>query len=661
MRILFSVLLLMGGLANSRAEPVHAPSKVATDTASKQQVVAEKGEKPVVQPDVQSTSAPAADIVIPDKDKQSVTFKSLLQMDELIDLGVPALALSLLDDEQEKRPAFTVDWYAFEYKRILLLSALEHWQSLIERTQWLFDTAKREQHITRKIRLWFETQQVIARLQLKQSEQALAQLQHLLWSSKAENRDKSLPVIWRRLVIRAYLQEQLDDDARRALIRYEHDYKTDISDIDWVLLQAQVLMRTHRPQQAIKLLEQISSEEAIDVEALLLIARLQDNPKQAVEIAHDMRQRLDGQILSHPARWAYSYVAYLASQVLSDRKAQILNLEAMLSLDLKYPLFDDNYRVSADELWEKYNERGLAIANKEGLLFGNDEQWQKLSDKLIKNETEKALALNVALVLQTENFETKKQQHQTIVEIIERRNNGLELINQLYLHSSKVPDVSVLPDEVRYRLVDYLLSQGDYSEAAIIMKSLPEPPQGKTLFEWRMRKARVLILQGDTGQSEKLIRKTFMEKPSITHAELDRYIQVVFDFQTVQQHQQALNLFDLLYIEGLDDKLKREIYFWKAESYFSLKRYDQAALFYLESARAIAGEENDLWAQSARFKAGRSLVLAEIYSDAETVFSDLLLITASDSRKALINQNLQKIRLLKGADKRKEDAGRHQV
>ena len=183
------------------------------------------------------------------------------------------------------------------------------------------------------------------------------------------------------------------------------------------------------------------------------------------------------------------------------------------------------------------------------------------------------------------------------------------------------------------------------------MKSLEEPPEGKTLFDWRMRTARVLILQGEYAQSENLIRKTFSEKPKITPAELDRYIQVVFDFQTVQQHQQAIKLFDLLYIDGLDEKLKREIYFWKAESYFSLEKYDSAALFYLQSARAVTGAENDLWAQSARFKAGKALMLAGIYYDAEKVYTELLLITTSENRKALIEQNLQKIRLLKSAVK----------
>jgi tetratricopeptide (TPR) repeat protein len=646
MRILLSVLLLLGLLLGFHAHSLAEQNNVPVNATSSIGIAA---------PDQTRNENPQKKPASNKADKnQSVTFKSLNQMNEMVELGVPALALSLLGDEQEKRPEFSADWYAFEYKRILLLSALERWDEVIERTQWLFDTAAQERHITKKIRLWFETQQVIARLQLKQSEQALDQLQHMLWDTEAEYRDPSLPAVWRRLVIRAYLQMQSDDDARRALVKYDRDYKTDEENIDWLLLQAQVFLRTQRPQQAIRLLKNIPLENAVDVEALLLIAQLQSDPKSAKKINQQMREQLDGKLLSVPARWAYSYVAYQASIILDDKAAQIANLEAMLSLAIEYPVLDENYQVTADELWELYNRQGLIVANNNGLLFGNDAQWQKLSDKLLKNEPEKALCLNAALVLHTDKFATMQQQHKTIVEIIEQRKNGLELINQLYLHSKKVSDVNVLPDEVRYRLVDYALSEGDYFDAATIMKSLKEPPQGKTLFDWRMRKARVLILQGEYDNSEDLIRNTFAQNPTITREELDRYIQVVFDFQTVQQHQRAIRLFDLISLENLDEKLKREIYFWKAESYYSLQEYDQAAMYYLQSAQAVADGQHDLWGQSARFKAGQALMHAEIYDDAKKVFSDLLIVTASDSRKAIINQNLQKIRLLKSTLKNKQ-------
>ncbi|MBE9568830.1 MAG: hypothetical protein IMF14_09040 [Proteobacteria bacterium] len=643
MRILLSVLLVLSSFDSSWAEQ-STSAKKSQESTTATAVKSTAGEKPAketaAKPAVISATRAAANAA----SRQSVTFQSLAQMNKLIELGVPALALSLLEGEQRKRQIFTADWYAFEYKRVLLLSALERWQKVIDRTNWLFNTAVPDKQITVKIRLWFETQQVMARLQLKQSEAALAQLQHLLWTSPAEERDKSLPAIWRRLVIRSYLQLQLDDDARRALVRYERDYKADESNIDWLMLQAQIMLRTEHPRQAITLLEKIDIDE---IKALVLVAQLQNNPEDAATIRKQMREQLDGQVLTRSVRWAYAYVAYVASKILSDDEAQIVNLEAMLSLDISSPVFGDDYQISADDLWALYNKQGLVIANDKGLLFGNDAQWQKLSDQLIKNNPEKALVLNAALVLHTDNFDTRQQQHETIVEILEKRKNGLELINQLYLHSSKVSDVNVLPDEVRYRLVDYSLSEGDYFEATEIMKSLKEPPAGKSVFDWRMRKARVLILQGEYKQSEKLILKTFAEKPSITHAELDRYIQVVFDFQTVQQHQQALKLFDLIYFDSLAEKLKREIYFWKAESYFSLKEYDMAALNYLESSRAVADGEHDLWGQSARFKAASALVLAEIYDDAEKVYKDLLMVTVSDSRKALIQQNLQKIRLLK--------------
>lgn len=532
-------------------------------------------------------------------EKKSIAFKSLEQMNELTALGVPALALRLLEGEQKIRQKFTADWYAFEYQRINLLVVLERWQALIDRTQWLFDTALPEKQITQKIRLWFETQQVIAKLHIKQSESALAQLQRLLWQSQVKDRDPSLPSVWRRLVIRAYLQMQNDDDARRALIKYDRDYKVKTTNSEWLLLQAQVLMKTGRPQQAMPLLKQVDSDEG---QALMLLAELQSKPVLAKKISQKIKKRLSAQ-LDASARWAYSYVGFQAAKNFSDLPLQIQYAEELLSLNVGNPVLDEIYQITADDLWVLYRQSGLVAT-----------------------------------------------------EVLENRKPDLELISQLYLHSEQVDDIGILPEEVRYQLVDYALSTGKYADASIVMQSLQQPPKGKSSFEWRMRKARVLIMQGEYEQSEKIIRQTMREKnrakkSAITSAELDHYIQVVFDFQTVQQHQQAIDLFELISFDKLPDKLKREIYFWKAESFFALKQYDRTALNYLSSARAVKNAGNDLWAQSARFKAAESLVRAGIFDDAKKIYSDLLLVTSSESRKALIKQNLQKIRLLKTVEK----------
>jgi len=131
---------------------------------------------------------------------------------------------------------------------------------------------------------------------------------------------------------------------------------------------------------------------------------------------------------------------------------------------------------------------------------------------------------------------------------------------------------------------------------------------------------------------------------------VDRYLQVVFDLQTIKRHEQALELFDLLPQAAMDDKLKREIYYWKAESSYELERYDQAALLYMKSAKAGDETMSDLWAQSARFKASDALLKAGLYDDAQYAYAELLRITSSDSRKRLIRQKLQHIRLLRSSD-----------
>ena len=231
MRIQSSVLVILILSFNSFADPGYKQQSVPSDASAKTPTVVSTDTLKKT-PAATTVTTKAEPTKKAGKNKQSVTFESLEQLNQLIEVGVPALALSLLEDEQKKREQFTADWYSFEYKRIVILSSLERWQQVVDRVRWLIETTIPGRNITSKIRLWFETQQVIARLQLKQSDLALDQLQKLLWHSSSKDRDPSLPVVWRRLVIRAYLQLQLDDDARKALVKYNRDYKSDANDID---------------------------------------------------------------------------------------------------------------------------------------------------------------------------------------------------------------------------------------------------------------------------------------------------------------------------------------------------------------------------------------------------------------------------------------------
>lgn len=594
---------------------------------------------------------------------KAIVFRSLAQLNDLIEAGVPALALSLLEAEQKKRPPFTADWYAFEYKRIVIYSAKNDWLKLDDRVSWLLNTAQPGRQITEKIRLWFETRQVIARLRSGQAEKALQQLRVLVWQNNPASIDKSLPSIWRRLIIRAYVALNLDEDAQKALVKYNQDFPAAGSNSDWQLLQARILLKTRRPKQAEMILASMKVDELTDeVRALRMLARLQaaeqaqagEGKKMAGSILAQMRNTLDGTVLSRSARWSYSYVAYRAAKILGKTDASIQNLESCLSIEISFPVLGEQYTVTPDMLWSLYESEGLRIANDHNLLVGDDKAWQALIEKQKKNSDREAMYLSAALAQTSHNTAIQQQAHAAIVQSIQQRKNGMTLINQLYLHGEHIKDYSILPTSVRYLLVDYALAKGDITKASTLMRSLPQPPEGENAFDWRMRKARVMVLEGDYKGSEELLKQTIAPLVHIETRELDRYIQVVFDFQTVQQHESALALFELIKQDWLNDKLKREIYFWKAESFYALSQFDRAALYYLKSASALEGEENDLWAQSARFKAAGALVKAGIYDDAEKVYKDLLVITASESRKSLIRQSIQKIRLLRGAMQNKQ-------
>jgi HEPN domain-containing protein len=86
-----------------------------------------------------------------------------------------------------------------------------------------------------------------------------------------------------------------------------------------------------------------------------------------------------------------------------------------------------------------------------------------------------------------------------------------------------------------------------------------------------------------------------------------------------------------------------------AESSYALTQYANAAMLYLRSAKTEEGSMHDQWALSARLKAAEALVKAALYDDATTVYQQLLKLTGNASRKAMIEQEMQHIYLLKNA------------
>lgn len=589
---------------------------------------------------------------------QSVTFESLAQLDELASLGMPALALRLLGQRQQHLPKYSPDWYAFERKRIIYLSALEDWQSIIDSTDKLLKKAEPGIQITVQISQWFMSQQIIARLQMRQPAQALSEVRKLLWSNGKLKANSSTVALWRRLVIRAYLLMHADDDAQRALLRYQQDYsKVDDNqnnlNEDWRLLQARTMLRTHRPGEVVSLLENAESTVA---NALRLVAAIRAHPDQADLYVDEANKEIAEKKLTRAELWSYQYVLYEAALQRNDIALTSKSLQDLLALGNPYSVFGEEFYVSGDDLWTLYERIGSIEGNKSNLLLGDDIAWYNRANELQENKPIDALGLYSVIAFNSDDKNKQEAAHKEIVELLAKDVNGLELINQLYMHGTKISSVESLPVEVRYSLVDYALSKSDTHLAARLMKSLQQPPEGQDVFKWRMRKARVLVLEGSYEQGELVLAESIATNEQLTAGQIDQFLQVIFDLQAVQRHEQAIRLIDLLKDEWLNDDIRRELFFWKAESKYELEQFDAAAWLYLKSAIVADQSKAELWAQSARFKAAGALVKAGLYDDAQTMYTELIRFVASDSRKAFIRQELQHIRLLKNAEKTRHNA-----
>lgn len=587
-------------------------------------------------------------------EQSPVAFHSIEQMDELVSLGLPALALRLLVNEQKNLPPYSPDWFNLEHKRISLLWLLEDWQAVVDSTTLVLKEAIPGEQISTQISQWFETQQIMANLRLGQAEKALSQLRHLLWSSpqpQAKTKaDSDMIALWRRLIIRSYLSLNTDTDAQKALLRYQHDYGDNHQNLneDWRLLQARSLLRTERAEEVITLLADNKSHL---MQALRLLAAVSARPDSAELYAQEAQSHIENSKMNTGEMWAYHYVVYRSLIVQKKLAEASQTLKYLLIHANGHLALGEEFSLSGDELWQLYETIGQQKGNSLNLLMGDDLAWYNKASDLQPKNTVEALGLYVMLAFNASDVSKQQMAHKEIVDVLSKEKNGLELINQMYLHGSKISLLESLPLEVRYSLIDYALSKSDMKLAVRLMKSVEQAPQGLELFDWEMRKARVMILEGTYADGEVVLANSINNAQQITVEQLDQFLQVIFDLQAVGRHPQVLTLFETLPPDWFDDNIHRELFFWKAESYSSLQEYERAAWSYLKSAQLADSAQSFLWAQSSRFKAAGVLVKAALYDDAQTIYLRLLQVTSSASRKSAIKQELQQIRLLRHAGK----------
>lgn len=554
---------------------------------------------------------------------------ALAESARLAAAGAVDLALQLLGDTQPGYADDPAGWRRHESARAEILRRGERWRELAARFENL------SANMSLADRRWAATERAKALLAQGAGEAAIAELRALIWSAEPKS-DAELE-LWRRLLIRAWEAADRLDAARVAIQRFQQDYRDDSR--DWQLERARLALRVMAPEEAAALLAGL---DGTDAEILQLIAGLWSGampPAKVVDRAVKLGVNKDVPPALRREAWA---VAAEAADMLNSREARIAALERGLVIDAT-PGAAPIVPLSADQLWDAYLSFGEQLGNQLQLIVGDDEAWFVAASNRYDEQPIHARALFAVVARRAFRADQAAVAHWQLASLIDRIPHGGRLMRALYLESSLFATPQDIPPAVRYLLLEHVLGVPDIPTASKLLVGLDEPPPQSDPAEWHLRRARVFLLGGRIDDGVAALRRLFDE---VGEFDRDRALQVVFDLQTLERHEAALDFLGRLQALETDPQRKRELLYWRADSLAALGLHAEAALSYLRSALLLDPHAADPWAQTARFQAAAQLTQAGLYGDARRQYLTLLNSTRDASRQAVLRNHLQELALL---------------
>ncbi len=555
--------------------------------------------------------------------------------DERLDLlkhisaaGAPALTLKMLDQAQPGMDQDLYGWILWEQERLAILAQWQQWNQLLIRVEGL------PTDIPEQFKQQAATYKARAFLQLGQTETAREILREKLW--QAASGDAAEYETWRRLVIQSYLEDGRNEDARIAMLRFDQDFSSE--DPDWLLLQARVLIEAGRDEQAVSILQGQKSWQA---GLTSLLARFRRGQIDPAEVWREVKKRGGDETIDADQRASLWALGFHAAQKMSpvDR---VVALENLFRIEIESSL--DLFQVPVDRLWQAYQEYAQLVGNRSELLLGDDEAWLALAQQTSKATPVKSRSLYALLMLRSGDANIANRAGlgylRTFAEFDDAER---QLLRNLFNRSETFSSARKIPPDIRYQLVDLALRSADIDEATRLMSGLTTIPEGTSRLDWQLRQSRVLILGGRYREGNEVLRALLGEYREPQAAATDRILQVLFDLQSVNLHEEAISHFNHLLRLEIELKQRREILFWIGDSFRGMEKYDQAALLYLQSAMLPGPETMDPWAQTARYNAAESLQLSGLVDDARRIYRELLAVTEDAARRSVLNHKIQQL------------------
>jgi hypothetical protein len=556
--------------------------------------------------------------------------------------GAISLALQSIDEYQQNIDKTTQldKWVEWERERINLYLLGQRWQALQKRV------ADYEEKLPTDYFLWAKQNQVDALLKLKQPIQARQILQGLIWNNETvqetENKKNWLPA-WQKRIIRSYLVENETSDALLAAQRYYQDYQS--KGLEDRLLRARILLMNQREDEVVELLAKDTKHPRGGM--LYLLAQLRSGARPSKKVWQAARRQMRGKWASAELKYMLWAVAAEAAKRSGDRPSTVNALEYVLAGNKKTELPAGLFNFTPDTLWKAYIDFALYIGNRAQFLIGNDQQWLNAAIKVQKKEPVKARSLFALVMIKGQNEDTRLRAAKGFLNLMHKRKRGAELVLKLFLKSDFFKTIASIPEPIRYDLVNVALSRSNIELASNLMATIKVAPDGKNDFQWQLRRARIFVLGGKPAQGSQSLKTILENHKTFSHRQIEHFLQVVFDLQTVNEHESAYQLFQAVLPKITDVAQQREIYYWMADSRKALQDYSAAARLYLRSAMHGESKGLDPWGQTARYQVAEMLAKADYVDDAHSIYQQLLDGTKEPARRAVLKHELQKLMLLR--------------
>ncbi|MDH5648759.1 MAG: hypothetical protein OEY67_03810 [Gammaproteobacteria bacterium] len=545
--------------------------------------------------------------------------------------GASQLAIWLLEQSQPSLEAgSSVDqWVAWEKQRLAIYSEQQNWLAISRRTEEL------PHNLPEGFTQWALFEGANAGFRANNPTLARAHLRRLVLQFAGA--EKQVMAQWRQLIIRSYLLEGNAQDAEIALQKYKQDFGDDNEDAR--ILEVRLLMRNGDMNAAFEVSVGAQSYEG---QMLRLLAGLRQriySPEQAMGWALQLGAKIKDQPVLSRQIWS---VAAEAAHLAGDWANYVFALEKYLSIEDSMPVDSPMEVASGSDLWKAYERTAERVGNDRRLLIGDDQKWLKAAQAQNTDQIHLARAIYAFLIHLGQEPETKRIAHQRLVGLLHQQEYDT-VVRHLYIGASRYPSVQTIPDEARAVIAMEAVKHRDIEFASTLINGLEMAPTGEDQTQWRLQQAGILIYAGKSTLGAAKLRLVLSESKKIDDELARKFIGVVFDLQALQQHQPALELFRALFDQVKSNQIKRELYFWMADSEMSLGNFNQAANLYLQSAGFDDTEINDPWGQAARFYAAKAMIKAGLKDDARNTYERLLEVTSDPRQRIIIERSIQQL------------------